>query len=60
MFPNRRLPDRKTFERLHRQLFETGSFLASRSDAVRTKKGGTLVVGEAILDMMGNQSSTCH
>ncbi|GBN61003.1 hypothetical protein AVEN_129828-1, partial [Araneus ventricosus] len=57
-FPNRRLPDRKTFERLHRQLCEIGSFLASRSDAGRAKTDGALVVEEAILDMVADQPST--
>lgn len=57
-FPNRRLPNRKTFERLHRQLCETGSFLASRSNAGRAKKDESVVVAEAILDVVAAQPST--
>ncbi|GBN39692.1 hypothetical protein AVEN_129169-1 [Araneus ventricosus] len=57
-FPNRRLPDRKTSERLHRQLCETGSILASRSDAGCPKTDGALVVEEAILDMGADHPST--
>ncbi|GBM06328.1 hypothetical protein AVEN_121372-1 [Araneus ventricosus] len=57
-FPNRRLPDRKSFERLHRQLCETGSSFASRSDVGRAKTDGALVVEEAILDMVADQPST--
>lgn len=55
-FPNRRLPNPKTFERLHRQLCETGSFLASRSDAGRPKRD--VMVEEAILDMVADEPST--
>lgn len=55
-FPNRRLPNRKTFERLHRQLCETGSFLSSRLDAGCARTDG--MVEEAILDMVADQPST--
>ncbi|GBL98232.1 hypothetical protein AVEN_174043-1 [Araneus ventricosus] len=57
-FPDRLLPDRKAFERLHRKLCVTGSFLASRSDAGRARTDGALVVEEDILDVVDDQSST--
>ena len=50
--------DRKTFERLHQQLCETGSFLASRSDSGCAKTNERIALEEAILDMMVDQPST--
>ncbi|GFS54524.1 uncharacterized protein TNCV_1742771 [Trichonephila clavipes] len=36
-FPDRRMPDHRTFQRLHRQLREIRSFHATRHDAGRRK-----------------------
>lgn len=57
-FPNRRLPNDKTFVRLHRQLCETGSFFGPRSNAGRAKSNRTVAVEEKILDMVADHPNT--
>ena len=57
-FPNRRLPNDKTFVRLHRQMCETGSFCCSCSNAGRAKSNRTIAVEVKILDMVATNPNT--
>lgn len=54
-FPNRALPDRRIFQRLHRQLSETGSFRGQRQDTGRPRTSRTTNRVEAILEAVDNQ-----
>lgn len=56
--PHKRLPNYKTFVRLHPQLCETGSFLASWSDAGRARTARKVVVEQEILHTVADQPST--
>ena len=57
-FPNRRLPNRKPFVRLHRQLCETGSFCGARSNAGCAKSNKMVAVEDKILDMVVEHPNT--
>ncbi|GFY48294.1 uncharacterized protein TNIN_475321 [Trichonephila inaurata madagascariensis] len=48
-FPSRRLPNRKTFERLHRRFRETGSFVSGIHDTRSTRSARTLELEEHVL-----------
>jgi DNA-binding NarL/FixJ family response regulator len=54
-FPTRLLPDRRMFERLYRQLRETGSFTAHRADSGAQRATDR---EQAILQHVANQPST--
>lgn len=43
--------------RLHQQLCEMGSFLASRVDAGTTRTSRRAIVEEGLLDMLGDQQN---
>lgn len=49
-FPNRRVPNEKTFERLHVRLRETGSFKPTVRDRGRPRTTRTLDLEERVLD----------
>ncbi|GFY64857.1 pancreatic lipase-related protein 2 [Trichonephila inaurata madagascariensis] len=48
-FPSRRSTKRKTFERLHRRLRETGSFVSGMHDTGRTRSAWTRELEELVL-----------
>ncbi|KAK5643932.1 hypothetical protein RI129_007777 [Pyrocoelia pectoralis] len=49
-FPNRRIPDRKTFEAIERRLRETGTLKPQRINAGRQRFRRSANVGEEILN----------
>lgn len=55
LFPNRWLFGRKTFERLHRLLMETGYFFTFWSEAGRAKLDGALFVVKISLYKVDDQ-----
>ncbi|GFY45065.1 DUF4817 domain-containing protein [Trichonephila inaurata madagascariensis] len=55
-FPSRRLPNRKTFERLHRRLRKTGSFVSGMYDTGRSMK--TPELAKALLHVFKGQRET--
>lgn len=57
-FPNRLTPDTRLFERLFRELRETGSFVSLRTDAGRPRSVRILDQEEAILRHVANNPST--
>ena len=57
-FPNRRLPNDKTFVRFHRQLCETGSFSGTRSNVGRAKSNRKIAVEDKILDKVAEHPNT--
>ncbi|GFY57204.1 DUF4817 domain-containing protein [Trichonephila inaurata madagascariensis] len=56
--PSRPLPKRKTFERLHRCLTETGSFASGMHDTRRTRSARTLKLEEHVLCELDKQPET--
>ena len=54
-FPNRRLPDRKTFESLHRRLRETGSVVRTRPEIALPRAVRTPAKEDTILDAITEQ-----
>ncbi|GFV86098.1 uncharacterized protein TNCV_670951 [Trichonephila clavipes] len=57
-FSSRRLPNRKTFERLHRHLRETGSFVSGMHDTGRTRSARTPELEEHVLREVKEQPET--
>ncbi|GFU75543.1 uncharacterized protein TNCV_2862581 [Trichonephila clavipes] len=59
-FPDRRMPDHRFFQRLHRQLRETLSFLFTKHDAGRRRAVRSPCLEESILNVVTNrpESST--
>ncbi|GFV91793.1 uncharacterized protein TNCV_2974651 [Trichonephila clavipes] len=57
-FPSRRLPNPKTFERLHRRLRETGSFVSGMHDTRRTISARIPELEEHVLCEFGEQPET--
>ncbi|GBM66756.1 hypothetical protein AVEN_200133-1 [Araneus ventricosus] len=54
-FPRRHVTDRKMFERLHRCMCETGSFVTGMHDTGRSRCVRTPQVGEDILHGVGDR-----
>lgn len=59
-YPDRRMPDHRIFQRLHRQLCETGAFDVNRHDAGRLRAVRTPRLEASILDIVADrpESST--
>lgn len=56
-FPDRRMPDHRMFQRLHRQLCETGSFLSTRHTAGRPTYVRSPSLEETILNIVNERPS---
>lgn len=55
-FPNRRIPDRKLFEVLHRRLRETGQLICQRNEVGGPNKNVcTVEMEEQVLEMIGQE-----
>ncbi|GFV17143.1 uncharacterized protein TNCV_3633061 [Trichonephila clavipes] len=59
-FPERRMPDHRIYQRLHRQLRETRSFYVTRHDAGRQRAAPSPSLEESILHVVADrpESST--
>jgi len=53
-FPNRRIPNHKTFARIERRLRETGKLQPARLNAGRPRQVRTVIVEEDVLQMVEN------
>ncbi|GFX65086.1 uncharacterized protein TNCV_452241 [Trichonephila clavipes] len=56
-FPDRRIPDYRIFQRLHRQLRETGSFHVTRQDANRRRAVRNPILEKKHLKRYGSSTS---
>ncbi|GFU88705.1 uncharacterized protein TNCV_4443821 [Trichonephila clavipes] len=56
-FPDRRMPDHRIFQRLHRKLRETRSFHVSRHDAGQQRSVRSPSLEESILNIVADNSS---
>ncbi|GFS73170.1 uncharacterized protein TNCV_687201 [Trichonephila clavipes] len=54
-FPDRRMPDQRIFQRLHRQLCETRSFDVTRHDAGRRRAVRRPRLEESILNVVADR-----
>lgn len=57
-YPNRRIPNHKTFSRIERRLRETGSFKPVRTNAGRPRQSRTLIAEETVLQMIDSNPRT--
>ncbi|GFV18165.1 hypothetical protein TNCV_169681 [Trichonephila clavipes] len=57
-FPSRLMPNHKKFQRLHRELCEKGSFVASTGDRGSSRAVRQTHLEEVVLDHVGKTPST--
>lgn len=57
-YPNRRIPNHKTFARIERRLRETGRLTPVRVNAGRPRQARTPIAEEAVLQMIDNNPNT--